>query len=489
MKPADTSAAPANVLLAPWTGPYGGVPPFDQVKVADLQPALEAGMAQQLAEIDRIANDPAAPTFENTIAAMERTGRTLDRVSTVYGVYSSTLNDDAVQAVEREMAPKLAAFSDQITQNQKLFERIAKVYETRETAGLTPEQQRLTWVYYTNFVRAGAKLDAAAKKRTAEINQELARLFTAFGQNVLKDENDGVIYLDKEADLAGPAAGRSRRHGAGRRGPRPEGQVGDRQHALEHRAVPDVFGQPRAARAGLAHVRQPRRQRRRDRQQRDHHADPAAARRARAAARLPDARALAPREHDGEDARARHGTDGSGLDAGRRAGPRRSRGHAEDRRRRKGRHQDRAVGLPLLRRKGAQGEVRPRRDPDHAVHAAREPARRHVPHGEGAVRLQLQAGRRQQGAGVPPRRARLGSHQPEGRTDRPLVLRPVRAQGQALGRVDERLPHPGTVRRRHQDDRLEQLELREGQARRAGADQLGRRDARCSTNSATRCTA
>jgi len=203
MKSTDTSAAPANVLLAPWKGPYGGIPPFDKVKVADLQPALEAAMTQQLAEIDRIANDPAAPTFENTIAAMERTGRTLDRVTTVYGIYSSTLNDDAVQAVEREMAPKLAAFSDQITQNQPLFERIAKVYDKRETAGLTPEQQRLTWVYYTNFVRAGAKLDAAAKKRTAEINQELAKLFTAFGQNVLKDENDGVIYVEKEADLAG----------------------------------------------------------------------------------------------------------------------------------------------------------------------------------------------------------------------------------------------------------------------------------------------
>ncbi len=199
-KPAADAVPP---LLAPWTGPYGGVPPFDKVKVVDLKPGLEAGMAQQLAEIDRIANDPATPTFENTIAAMERTGRTLDRVITVYGVYSSTLNDEAVQAVEREMAPKLAAFSDQITQNPQLFERIAKVYETRETSGLTPEQQRLTWVYYTNFVRAGARLDAAGKKRTAEINQELARLFTSFGQNVLKDENEGVIYLDKESDLAG----------------------------------------------------------------------------------------------------------------------------------------------------------------------------------------------------------------------------------------------------------------------------------------------
>ena len=200
MKPTADAVSP---LLAPWVGPYGGVPPFDQVKVGDLKPGLETGMAQQLAEIDRIANDPAAPTFENTIAAMERSGRTLHRVATVYGVYSSTLNDEAVQAVEREMAPKLAAFSDQITQNPQLFERIARVYETRETSGLTPEQQRLTWVYYTNFVRAGARLDAAGKKRTAEINQELARLFTTFGQNVLKDENEDVIYLDQESDLAG----------------------------------------------------------------------------------------------------------------------------------------------------------------------------------------------------------------------------------------------------------------------------------------------
>ncbi len=200
---AEMKTAAANPLLAPWTGPYGGVPAFDKVKVADLQPALEAAMAQQLVAIEQIANDPATPNFANTIAALERSGRALERVSTVYGVYSSTLNDEAVQAVEREIEPKLAAFSDQITQNPKLFERIAKVYDARATSGLTPEQERLTWVYYTNFVRAGAKLDAAAKKRTAEINQELATLFTTFGQNVLKDENEGVIYVDKEADLAG----------------------------------------------------------------------------------------------------------------------------------------------------------------------------------------------------------------------------------------------------------------------------------------------
>jgi len=199
-----TDAEPTtNPLLAPWSGPYGGVPPFDQAKVEHLKPALEAGMAEQLAEIDRITANPEAPTFENTIAAMERAGRTLDRVRTVYGIFSSTLNDEAVQAVEREMAPKLAAFSDQITQNEKLFERIAAMYETREKSGLTPEQQRLTWLYYTNFVRAGAKLDAAAKKRLSEINQQLASLYTKFSQNVLADENNEQLVIENEADLAG----------------------------------------------------------------------------------------------------------------------------------------------------------------------------------------------------------------------------------------------------------------------------------------------
>jgi peptidyl-dipeptidase Dcp len=194
---------PGNPLLAPWTGPYGGVPRFDLAKVGYLEPALEAGMTQQLADIDRIARDPAAPTFENTIAALERAGRPLNRVSTVYQIYGSNLNDEAVQAVERKMEPKLAATRDQITQNTALFDRIAKVYADRETSGLTPEQQRLTWLYYTNFVRAGARLDAQSKQRLSAINQELAELFTKFGQNVLKDEEDEVIYIDAEAGLAG----------------------------------------------------------------------------------------------------------------------------------------------------------------------------------------------------------------------------------------------------------------------------------------------
>ncbi len=201
---AATPPAPtANPLLAPWKGPYGGVPPFDLAKVEQFQPALEAAMAEQLAEIDAIAANPAPADFANTIAALERAGRTLDRVSTVYGVFSSTMNTPDFQVVEREMAPKLAAFADRITQNARLFARVATVYEARERSGLSAEQQRLVWLIYNNFVRAGAKLDGAAKERMSAINQRLATLYTQFSQNVLADETDYVLYLDHREDLAG----------------------------------------------------------------------------------------------------------------------------------------------------------------------------------------------------------------------------------------------------------------------------------------------
>ena len=160
-------------------------------------------MAENLAEIQAIASNPQAPTFENTLAALERSGRTLDRVQAVYGVWSSTLNDAAFGAVETEMAPRLAAFADQITQNTALFKRIEAVYLAPATKQLTPEQQRLVEVRYKEFVRAGAKLDAPAKARLSQINQRLAGLFTRFSQNVLADEADSVLVLKTDKDLGG----------------------------------------------------------------------------------------------------------------------------------------------------------------------------------------------------------------------------------------------------------------------------------------------
>jgi peptidyl-dipeptidase Dcp len=190
-------------LLAPWGGPHGGVPAFDKVKVADFKPALEAAMTENLAEIAAIANNPAAPTFDNTIAAMERSGGALDRVQAVYGVWKSTLNDKEFGAVETEMAPKMAAFADQISQNTALFKRIEAVYKSPATKKLTAEQQRLVEVNYKQFVRAGAKLDAPAKARLSQINQQLAGLFTHFSQNVLADEADSVLVLKTDKDLGG----------------------------------------------------------------------------------------------------------------------------------------------------------------------------------------------------------------------------------------------------------------------------------------------
>jgi peptidyl-dipeptidase Dcp len=192
-----------NPLLNKWEGPFGGVPPFDRVQIALFKPALEAAMAEQLAETDRIAKNPAAPDFENTIAALERTGRTLDRVGTLYGIWAGTMSNPDFQVVEREMAPRLAAFNDQITQNEALFKRIDAVYNSPAKARLNPEQQRLTWLYYTNFVRAGARLSPEAKKRLSEINQQLAGLFTKFSQNVLAEEGGQFIVLKSEDELAG----------------------------------------------------------------------------------------------------------------------------------------------------------------------------------------------------------------------------------------------------------------------------------------------
>ncbi len=201
--PALPDIAEPNPLLAQWEGPYGGVPPFDKVQVSLFKPALEAAMSENLADVDKIANDSAAPTFENTIVALERAGQTLERVSTIYGVWGSTMAGPEFQAVQREMAPKLAAFSDKITQNEALFKRIEAVYNSQAKKKLSSEQQRLVWLDYTNFVRSGAKLNGTDKARLSQINQQLAGLFTKFSQNVLAEEDGQFVALKSEADLAG----------------------------------------------------------------------------------------------------------------------------------------------------------------------------------------------------------------------------------------------------------------------------------------------
>jgi peptidyl-dipeptidase Dcp len=200
---AATETSIQNPLLAPWQGPYGGVPGFAGVRVENFEPALEEAMRQSRAELEALTNDAAPPSFENTCAAFENIGRTLQRVGTVYNVWESTLKSPEFQVVEREMAPRLAAFRDEIVQNEKLFQRIAAVYAQKDQLGLTPEQQRLVWHQYTDLVLAGAKLAPAEKARLADINQRLATLFTNFSQNVLSDEETYPVVLEGEADLEG----------------------------------------------------------------------------------------------------------------------------------------------------------------------------------------------------------------------------------------------------------------------------------------------
>src|SRR5262249_51448744 len=151
-------------------------------------PALEAAMAAQRREIAAITSSRAEPTFANTVLAYEHSGQLLKRVQVSYELWSGSLNTPAFQKVESVMSPKLAAFSDEISQNAKLYQRIEAVYRSPEMASLTPEQQRLVWAYRTEFVKNGATLDAAAKRRVAKINQRLATLQTDFGQNLLADE-------------------------------------------------------------------------------------------------------------------------------------------------------------------------------------------------------------------------------------------------------------------------------------------------------------
>lgn len=225
----------SNPLLAQWTGPRGGVPPFDKVKVEDFKPALEAAMEENLREIEAIAGNLAEPTFYNTIVAMERAGQALRRVRPIYNVWSVSVGGAEFQAVQREMEPRIAAFRDKIAQNPKLFKRIESIYTSRSVARLTAEQQRLTWHYHTEFVLRGAKLGAAQKIRISEINQRLASLYTQFSQNQLADEQRYALVIDREADLGGlpPSQSESAAAEAERRGMRGKWVIANTRSSME----------------------------------------------------------------------------------------------------------------------------------------------------------------------------------------------------------------------------------------------------------------
>jgi len=194
----DSVASGDNVLLAEWTGPYGGTPAFDAMDLAALKPALETGMAENLAQIDEIAGNSEPATFENTIVAMERTGRPLGRVFSYWGIWSANRSTPEFREIQQEMAPKLSEFQSKVTQNAALFSRIKAVYEGDEMETLRPDQQRLVWLTYDGFARNGATLEGEAKERYAAINQRLAEIHTRFSNNVLADEEGYVEYLSAD---------------------------------------------------------------------------------------------------------------------------------------------------------------------------------------------------------------------------------------------------------------------------------------------------
>jgi peptidyl-dipeptidase Dcp len=193
----------SNSFLKDWSGPYGGVPPFTEYKLIDLKPAIETAIQDKLNEVDKIANNTKPANFENTIVELEKTGKKLNQVYAAFGIYSANMNSPEFEPIETEMTPKFSEYNNKFYQNGKLFDRISKVYTDPATKKLTGEQQRLVWLYYSNFVREGAKADAKSKVRIAKINEELASLFTKFSQNQLADESNYYLELKSEADFDG----------------------------------------------------------------------------------------------------------------------------------------------------------------------------------------------------------------------------------------------------------------------------------------------
>ena len=197
-----TETRPGNPLLGPWTGPFEA-PPFAAIEAAHFRSAFDAALDEAREEIAAVAANRDQPTFENTLEALERSGRMLDRVSSVFFNLASADSNDEIQAIEREIAPRLARHRNAILLNRALYDRVEALQAKRETLGLNVEQARVLERYHVAFSRAGAGLADDIKARLAAINERLATLGAQFGQNVLSDEKSWLLVLETPADLAG----------------------------------------------------------------------------------------------------------------------------------------------------------------------------------------------------------------------------------------------------------------------------------------------
>ena len=187
-----------NIFLKKWEGPYGGVPSFDKINLEDLKPAVLKGMEINLAEIQKIASNSEKANFENTIVALERAGKDLNRVFSYYGILGANLSTPEFRAIQVELVPKIADYTAKIRQNESLFKRVKEVYEYSKTNPFDPDQQRLIQLVYKGFEMNGAELNKEKKVEYAKIDKELSKLYTQFSNNVLHDEEDYVTFLNEE---------------------------------------------------------------------------------------------------------------------------------------------------------------------------------------------------------------------------------------------------------------------------------------------------
>jgi len=201
-KKADQTAEKGSVFYTAYDTPYE-VPPFDKITEEDYRPAFAYGMEQHAKEIDSIANNPEAPTFENTIAALDNSGMILERVSSVFFALEGAEKTDTIEQIAIEISPKLSEHNDNIYLNQQLFDRIKTLYDRSENLNLTTEQTQLLNKYYKRFVRSGILLNDSAKQRLREINKELSALTLQYGNNVLKETNNYQLVIEDEKDLSG----------------------------------------------------------------------------------------------------------------------------------------------------------------------------------------------------------------------------------------------------------------------------------------------
>jgi peptidyl-dipeptidase Dcp len=198
----ESKTMSTNPFMEPSTLPFHA-PEFNKIKDSDYLPAFEAGIKQQLAEVQKIADNPAAPTFDNTLVALEKSGQLLTRVGRVFNGVSSANTDDELQKVQEEIAPKLAAQQDAIFLNEKLFKRVETIYNERDKLKLDPESHRLVEYYYQQFVLAGAKLSEADKTKLKKLNEEEATLDAQFVNKLLAATKAGALVVDNKAALAG----------------------------------------------------------------------------------------------------------------------------------------------------------------------------------------------------------------------------------------------------------------------------------------------